>query len=284
MSAIAKKPDFLCIGAQKAGTRWLYDQLTHHPQFWMPPIKEFHFFDGRFVKRYRGNLPNARTVQAGGKCDGEGDASRDREFLRRAEAVLEKESGDFDDYRSMFEVAGDRFTGDITPAYSTLDEKQIRQIKRYLPHLKIVFSCRDPVSRFWSQLNQHIRAGKEDVPDPDDAPGIKKFLRKKNVDMRSFPTRSFRAWKKFYPDMKVIFFDDIRDRPDAPLAEVLGYLGADPGNPVEALSATFNRKSHDRKIEMKPHVERMLVDYFGDEMNRCAWELGGRACEWRDRY
>ena len=40
-------PDFLCIGAQKAGTHWLYDQLQHHDDFWMPPIKELHFFDGR---------------------------------------------------------------------------------------------------------------------------------------------------------------------------------------------------------------------------------------------
>jgi hypothetical protein len=38
-------PDFLCVGAQKAGTSWLYHQLTLHPDFWMPPIKELHYFD-----------------------------------------------------------------------------------------------------------------------------------------------------------------------------------------------------------------------------------------------
>ena len=26
-------PDFLCIGLQKAGTYWLYDQLEQHPGF-----------------------------------------------------------------------------------------------------------------------------------------------------------------------------------------------------------------------------------------------------------
>ncbi len=30
-------PDFLCVGAQKAGTSWLYQQLERHPDFWMPP-------------------------------------------------------------------------------------------------------------------------------------------------------------------------------------------------------------------------------------------------------
>jgi hypothetical protein len=38
-------PDFLCVGAQKAGTSWLFHQLTLHPDFCMPPVKEVHYFD-----------------------------------------------------------------------------------------------------------------------------------------------------------------------------------------------------------------------------------------------
>jgi hypothetical protein len=46
-------PDFLCVGAQKAGTSWLYHQLTLHPDFWMPPIKEPYYFETLSrVKRY----------------------------------------------------------------------------------------------------------------------------------------------------------------------------------------------------------------------------------------
>ena len=47
-------PDFLGIGAQKAGTTWLHTNLRPHPQIWMPPIKELHYLDkGRspLVKR-----------------------------------------------------------------------------------------------------------------------------------------------------------------------------------------------------------------------------------------
>ena len=40
-------PDFICIGAQKAGTTWLYWQLAAHPDFWMPPRKEIHYFNER---------------------------------------------------------------------------------------------------------------------------------------------------------------------------------------------------------------------------------------------
>ena len=38
-------PDFLCIGAQKAGTSWLNNVLLEHPQVFMPPVNELHFFD-----------------------------------------------------------------------------------------------------------------------------------------------------------------------------------------------------------------------------------------------
>ena len=38
-------PTFLGIGAQKAGTTWLYKKLVQHPEIWIPPKKELHFFD-----------------------------------------------------------------------------------------------------------------------------------------------------------------------------------------------------------------------------------------------
>jgi len=38
-------PDFLGIGAQKAGTTWLYENLKQHPDLYFPPMKEVHFWD-----------------------------------------------------------------------------------------------------------------------------------------------------------------------------------------------------------------------------------------------
>jgi hypothetical protein len=37
-------PDFVCIGAQKAGTTWLYRNLKNHPEVSLKQ-KEFHYFD-----------------------------------------------------------------------------------------------------------------------------------------------------------------------------------------------------------------------------------------------
>ncbi len=37
--------DFICIGAQKAGTSWLYTMLAGHPDIHFPSGKEVHFWD-----------------------------------------------------------------------------------------------------------------------------------------------------------------------------------------------------------------------------------------------
>ena len=36
---------FVCIGAQKAGTTWLARILSSHPELFMSPVKELHYFD-----------------------------------------------------------------------------------------------------------------------------------------------------------------------------------------------------------------------------------------------
>ena len=52
MSPVASKgPDFLVVGAQRAGTTWLHRVLRQHPSLWLPPVKELHYFDRLETKR-----------------------------------------------------------------------------------------------------------------------------------------------------------------------------------------------------------------------------------------
>src|SRR5262245_30617021 len=120
-------PDFLCIGLQKAATGWLYDQLQFHPEFWMPPIKELHFFDRSF--------PNKRIQAAVSRIlsDFEGKSAarlakgdrpfdeRDRDFFEVVRSCI-GQPADLDRYAALFRTKGDLLAGDITPAYSNLDE------------------------------------------------------------------------------------------------------------------------------------------------------------------
>lgn len=53
-------PDFLGIGAQKAGTSWLHRNLKSHPEIFLPAQKELHFFDISFryttLRKYASNF------------------------------------------------------------------------------------------------------------------------------------------------------------------------------------------------------------------------------------
>jgi len=49
--ALKQEPDFLILGAMKAGTTALFNYLGQHPQIVMPSVKELHYYDQR---RYTG--------------------------------------------------------------------------------------------------------------------------------------------------------------------------------------------------------------------------------------
>ncbi len=58
-------PDFLLIGAQKAGTTSLFNYMSEHPQIDPPMRKEVHYFDVRYERSerwYRAHFPPVATI------------------------------------------------------------------------------------------------------------------------------------------------------------------------------------------------------------------------------
>jgi len=63
-ASVRPLPDFLILGAQKAGTTALYAYLRWHPQISGPSFKEVSFFDRHYVRGerwYRAHLPARRS-------------------------------------------------------------------------------------------------------------------------------------------------------------------------------------------------------------------------------
>src|SRR5256885_13616443 len=118
-------PDFLCVGAQKAGTSWLYRQLERHPDFWMPPVKELHYFDEL------SRIPAVACARPRG--------DRDRRFLENIKDLSARSHLDLEDYARLFEPKGSLLSGDITPAYSMLSDEGIERIVDRFPNLKVIF-------------------------------------------------------------------------------------------------------------------------------------------------
>src|SRR6266566_10071429 len=169
-------PDFLCVGAQKGGTSWLYRQLESHPDFWMPPVKELHYFD---------ELSRIPPVASARPRD-----DRDRRFLERIRRLSAKSHVDLEDYARLFESKGSLLSGDITPAYSMLSDETIERIVDGFPNLKVIFLARDPVERAWSQLSMGVRLRNISRFDVTDAEQVIQNLLNPGVLVRSHPSKT----------------------------------------------------------------------------------------------
>ncbi|MEU4833548.1 sulfotransferase [Streptosporangium sp. NPDC023615] len=132
-------PNFLTIGAPKAGTTALHSALARHPQLFMSPVKEPKFF-----------LSDGPPPTRGGP----GDAQTYREHVWRRE-----------DYEALFGAAPPgTLTGESTPFY-LYDRAAQRRIRETIPDAKLIVVLRDPVERAHSNWTHLWSAGLEPVGD-----------------------------------------------------------------------------------------------------------------------
>ena len=197
------RPDFLCVGAQKGGTSWLYRQLEAHPDFWMPPVKELHYFN---------ELGRAKPVRSARARDETG-----RKFLENVRFLSARSHLDLEDYGRLFACKGSRISGDITPAYSMLNDEIIERVVNSFPNLKVIFLARDPVERAWSQLSTGVRLGMIAPFDATDADEVIRNLMNPGVLLRSYPSKIVARWKRYVPPefFRAYFFDDLQEIPSS---------------------------------------------------------------------
>lgn len=68
-------PDFLGIGAQKAGTTWLWQNLRYHRDIYLPRRKELHFLDEHWGEGYNWYLRHFGPRRVGNRLAGEATPS-----------------------------------------------------------------------------------------------------------------------------------------------------------------------------------------------------------------
>ena len=283
MSEETAGPDFLCIGAQKAGTGWLYEQLREHPDFWMPPLKELHYFD---------RLGRARLLPTGKKRDrletARKDArdERDLRFLDAVQILSTRSQIDLPAYAGLFGSKGSLLSGDITPGYSILPDEAIERIANYFPELKVAFVARDPVERAWSQLSMWVRNGLIERSDLNEPGAVIGNLQRPEITARSYPSRIVARWRKYVrPELfQVYFFDDLKGDAAGLRRSIIHFLGGDPAKPSGKLSPDHNTKARKEKFPLSDNIRSSLAQFFKEELKACATDLGAAAAQWPARY
>jgi len=126
-------PDFIILGAQKAGTTTVYDNLVKHPAVHPCDIKEVHFFDKNWRRGenwYRAHFPLK--------------VSR-RKAIEKGEQWI---------------------TGEGSPYYM-FHPMAAERIENLCPRARLIVVLRNPVERAYSHYQHEKRKGREDLPFED---------------------------------------------------------------------------------------------------------------------
>lgn len=274
------EPDFLCVGAQKAGTGWLYEQLRAHPDFWMPPLKELHYFDRLGKARLEKKQDRLRAARA------EARDERDLRFLDAMEMLRGQSEIDFEKYAALFAAKGSLVSGDITPGYSTLPDEMVERVIDRFPKAKVIFIARDPVERAWSQLSMWVRHGLIGAFAENAFDEVTRHLQRPEVVARSYPSMIVKRWRHSVPAAQfgLYFFDELKSRPAGLRRTIIEFLGGDAAKASGTLAADHNAKARKQKLSLTPEMRAHVARFFADELRACASELGGVAAQWPARY
>ena len=137
----------LGVGAQKAGTSWLHDQLNRRKDADFGFLKEYHVFDALELEHFSSFRPKNPTPLKW-------------RTWRRAR-FMEQPERYFDYFASRLKPPQIRLTGDITPSYAGLSAESYQRIQKAFAQrgvqTRAVFIMRDPVERFLSQQRMQLR-------------------------------------------------------------------------------------------------------------------------------
>jgi hypothetical protein len=227
-------PDFLCIGAQKAGTSWLCHNLGQQAEVWVPPVKELHYLSDHPKDRLRSRLALSRPSYRRALFGGLRSATRpwsanDRKALVWALRFLAFPRSDRG-YAALFPEFPDNpamMRGELTPTYALLSEVAIARLAAMNRRARIVYLLRNPIDRAWSNVNMRVQKQRLIVDFSDCGPLERDLLGGSEKRAHADYLGNLERWGRYFPpdQIHVAFFDQLVEDPAALLTGVCRFLG-----------------------------------------------------------
>ena len=256
-SLFAGSPDYLIIGAQKAGTTALHRFLNQHPLALgpnenVPRSGEIHYFDDNFDK---------------------GEAWYQACFF-------EKPTPDY-------------ITGDKSPYY-LFHPLVAKRVYDLYPHIKLIIVLRNPIDRAYSHYWFNVRLGNEPLKSFEKALSAEterlaneeeKFYRDPLYQStkhrffsylaRSRYVEQLKRWLAYFPLEQIHIVDaaDLRDQPQETLNDVFAFLDLPP------FDITPLPDKHKDYPPMRPETRARLKAYF-QPYNQALEALLNRKFSW----
>jgi hypothetical protein len=252
-SPLRPLPDFLVLGAQKAGTTALYEYLRRHPQISGPSWKEISFFDRHWARGeswYRGNFPNLARTR--GKLVGEASPSY------------------------VFHPLAPRRVHELVP-----EARLIVLVRNPVDRALSQYNHEVALGREPLHFEEALDAEEERLHDEEErmAADPRYFSREwwsHTYKARGRYAEQLERWLAVFPRERILVLasNELLERPAETHARVLEFLGAPPHR-LDSYPRVFERDY----AQMDPATRRMLADEFA-EPNRRLYELLGRDLGW----
>jgi len=233
-------PEFLIIGAMKAGTRSLYGYMMTHPELVKGIRKEIHYFDG-------GSHPSTDTYSEG-------------ETWYRAHFPIQRNS-----------VPAKKAV-DATPRY-IFNPLTPQRIAESAPTMKLIALLRNPVERAISHYFHEVRMGREKLPLMDALLAEESRLKPaiesedyKNSDYNHFSYKlrghyydQIERYLKHFPrdQMLILESEPFFTAPESTLSQVFEFVGVDPNHQVKNLQPQ-------NVANNKTPIDLEILDYLSD--------------------
>lgn len=218
-------PNFLIIGAAKAGTNSLYNYIRNHPDGFMPQPKELKFFSHDEVWN-------------------KGLSWYEMKFAPGAGAVARGEAS---------------VQYSMQPRLSEVPKR----VAETIPHVKLIYLVRDPIERMRSQF-KHLKEVGLETDDFETAvtrpgpPGLEfKGMTPSLYVYYSLYAYQLEHYEPFFGQQQILVVktEDLHDRRRDVLARVYSFLGMDPTWEGEVIEEKFNVSG--RRRLLRPFADRL---------------------------
>jgi sulfotransferase family protein len=244
-------PDFLVLGAQKAGTTALYAYLRWHPGITGPSWKEVSFFDRHWWRGeswYRGQFP----LRAGGRLVGEASPSY------------------------LFHPLAPERARSLVPAAKLIALLRNPVDRAYSQYQHEVALGREPLSFEDALAAEEERTRGETDRLVADARAFSRAWWDHTYAARGRYAEQLERWLAVYPreQLLVVSTEELGEKPAETYAAILAFLGAAPHD-LEEYPRVFDREYEPMRADTRV---ALAASFAGP--NRRLEELLGRALGW----
>lgn len=265
-------PDVIYIGAPRAGSTWIWRNLSQHPDTWTLPYKAAEYLNGKAGLRRKKNFAvniaeviKLKPVKA--------------HFWDLHYFLYPFLNDDW--YQRLFKPGGDKLKVDIAPSCIRRSPEGIESIYKRMPNARILLALRNPVERSWSHAMQYFVRNQgrklEDISHKELVDSLEKPNQYKNGCYAEILER----WESIYPadQIYVYFFEDILEKPNWLLQQICEFLNLEYGR--DFFGETLREAGNYTGLrEIPEEIECYLYKKFEGPIRSAQQRFGSYTNQW----